>query len=100
MSRVKTSLPESLATTVKATIADWQSRGTIERLWNRDATLWTGTDDGMVWVTRDGGKISSKSRSLSKTNFRSLPRKCRAVASSMCCCSAWADPVYVRKFCA
>ena len=45
MSRVKTSLPESLATTVKATIADWQSRGTIERLWNRDATLWTGTDE-------------------------------------------------------
>jgi transaldolase/glucose-6-phosphate isomerase len=45
VSRVKTSLPESLATTVKATIADWQSRGTIERLWNRDATLWTGADE-------------------------------------------------------
>jgi transaldolase / glucose-6-phosphate isomerase len=39
------SLPESLATTVKATIADWQSRGNMQRLWQRDATLWTGADE-------------------------------------------------------
>ena len=45
MSRLKMSLPESLATTVKATIADWQSRGNMQRLWQRDATLWTGTDE-------------------------------------------------------
>ena len=45
MSRLKTSLPESLATAVKATIADWQSRGTMQRFWQRDATLWTGTDE-------------------------------------------------------
>ncbi len=45
MSRLKTSLPESLAATVKATIADWQSRGNMRRLWKRDATLWTGSDE-------------------------------------------------------
>ena len=45
MSRLKTSLPESLASTVKATIADWQSRGNMRRLWKRDATLWTGSDE-------------------------------------------------------
>ncbi len=45
MSRLKTSLPESLATTVKATIADWQTRGNMQRLWQRDATLWTGSDE-------------------------------------------------------
>jgi glucose-6-phosphate isomerase len=45
VSRLKTSLPESLATTVKATIADWQSRGNMQRLWQRDAKLWTGTDE-------------------------------------------------------
>ncbi len=45
MSRLKTSLPESLATAVKATIADWQSRGTMQRLWQRDASLWTGSDE-------------------------------------------------------
>ncbi len=45
MSRLKTSLPESLASTVKATIADWQSRGNMQRLWKRDASLWTGSDE-------------------------------------------------------
>ena len=45
MSRLKTSLPESLATTVKSTIAAWQSGGKMQRLWQRDATLWTGTDE-------------------------------------------------------
>ena len=45
MSRLKTSLPETLATTVKATIADWQSRGNMERLWQRDPSLWTGSDE-------------------------------------------------------
>ncbi len=45
MSRLMTSLPESLATTVKTTIADWQSGGKMQRLWQRDATLWTGSDE-------------------------------------------------------
>ncbi|HEX4786611.1 MAG TPA: bifunctional transaldolase/phosoglucose isomerase [Candidatus Sulfotelmatobacter sp.] len=49
MSRLKTSLPESLAATVKTTIADWQSRGNMQRLWKRDATLWTGSDEGQ-WL--------------------------------------------------
>jgi transaldolase / glucose-6-phosphate isomerase len=45
VSRLKTSLPESLATAVKATIAEWQSGGKVKRLWDRDASLWTGTDE-------------------------------------------------------
>ena len=45
MSQLKTSLPESLATTLKATIADWQSGGKMQRLWQRDAKLWTGSDE-------------------------------------------------------
>ena len=49
MSRLKTSLPESLAATVKATIAEWQSGGKIKRLWDRDASLWTG-DDESKWL--------------------------------------------------
>ena len=49
MSRLKISLPESLATGVKGTIADWQSRGTMRRLWQRDATLWTGNDEAQ-WL--------------------------------------------------
>jgi len=45
VSRLKTSLPEPLAATVKSTIAEWQSRGNMQRLWQRDATLWTGSDE-------------------------------------------------------
>ena len=49
MSRIKTSLPETLATSVKAGIADWQSGAKMQRLWQRDATLWTG-DDEAKWL--------------------------------------------------
>jgi transaldolase/glucose-6-phosphate isomerase len=42
---MKTSLPESLAATVKSIIAEWQSGGKVKRLWDRDASLWTGEDE-------------------------------------------------------
>jgi len=45
VSQLKASLPESLASAVKATMADWQSGGEMQRLWQRDAKLWTGTDE-------------------------------------------------------
>jgi transaldolase/glucose-6-phosphate isomerase len=45
VSQLKTSLPQSLATAVKATTADWQSGGKMQRLWQRDAKLWTGSDE-------------------------------------------------------
>jgi transaldolase / glucose-6-phosphate isomerase len=49
VSRLKTSLPESLASSVKATIADWQSKNNVKRLWDRDPSLWTG-DDESKWL--------------------------------------------------
>ena len=49
MSRLKTSLPEGLASSVKATIADWQSKNNVKRLWDRDPSLWTG-DDESKWL--------------------------------------------------
>jgi transaldolase/glucose-6-phosphate isomerase len=45
VSRLKSSLPETLAATVKSTIAEWQSAGKMKRLWDRDASLWTGADE-------------------------------------------------------
>jgi transaldolase / glucose-6-phosphate isomerase len=49
VSRIKSSLPESLATAVKAAIGDWQSGGKMQRLWQHDASLWTGTDEAQ-WL--------------------------------------------------
>jgi transaldolase / glucose-6-phosphate isomerase len=46
---LKTSLPEPLASKVKSTTAFWQSGGKMKRLWQRDATLWTG-DDEAKWL--------------------------------------------------
>ncbi|MGB0013924.1 MAG: bifunctional transaldolase/phosoglucose isomerase [Candidatus Sulfotelmatobacter sp.] len=46
MSRLKSSLPESLAASVKTAIGEWQSGGKMQRLWSRDATLWTCSDEG------------------------------------------------------
>ena len=48
-SALKASLPEPLAAAVQATVADWQSGGKIKRLWDRDASLWTG-DDEAKWL--------------------------------------------------
>jgi transaldolase/glucose-6-phosphate isomerase len=45
VSQLKSSLPETLSATVKSTIADWQSAGKMKRLWDRDASLWTGADE-------------------------------------------------------
>jgi transaldolase/glucose-6-phosphate isomerase len=45
VSRLQTCLPESLAAAAKSTIAGWQSGGKVKRLWDRDASLWTGEDE-------------------------------------------------------
>lgn len=46
MSRLKSSLPETMAAAVRAGVANWQSSGKMRRLWQRDASLWTGDDEG------------------------------------------------------
>jgi transaldolase / glucose-6-phosphate isomerase len=42
-------LPENLAGAVKATLADWKSGNKAKRLWSRDASLWTNTDENQ-WL--------------------------------------------------
>src|SRR6202030_1928335 len=37
-------LPEALASAVKTNIDDWRASGKVRRLWQRDASLWTGAD--------------------------------------------------------
>jgi transaldolase / glucose-6-phosphate isomerase len=45
VSTLKASLPEPLSAAVNKTVADWQSGKKVERLWQRDASLWTGKDE-------------------------------------------------------
>ena len=39
------SLPGDLDTLVRATLREWRERDSVERLWARDAALWTGGDE-------------------------------------------------------
>jgi len=45
VNELRTSLPEALSAAVKVASADWQSGGKMRRLWQRDAALWTGSDE-------------------------------------------------------
>src|SRR5262249_31766510 len=39
-------LPAPLAETVKTSLDQWAAAGKVRRLWARDATLWSGGDEG------------------------------------------------------
>ena len=43
---MKTSLPSALEAAVKSAAAEWQAGGKMKRLWQHDASLWTGADEG------------------------------------------------------
>lgn len=42
-----------LIAAVEATLADWQSSGKVRRMWNKDATVWSGHDEAkwLDWLT-------------------------------------------------
>ncbi len=42
-------LPEKLESLVKATLDDWKKNDKVRRLWQRDASVWTGSDEGQ-WL--------------------------------------------------
>lgn len=39
-------LPDKLESDVKASLADWKKAGKVKQLWQCDASLWTGEDEG------------------------------------------------------
>ena len=56
-SRQTYTLPAPLAEDLKEAIRDWRTQGKMRRLWARDASLWTGTDEanwlGWLGITDD-----------------------------------------------
>ena len=53
MNKLSYRLPAALATAVEAALADWQQHDKVRRLWDKDATLWTGSDEAhwLDWLT-------------------------------------------------
>ena len=46
-------LPEDLEKAVRTNVDDWRATGKVRRLWQRDASLWTGTDESnwLSWLS-------------------------------------------------
>ena len=57
VSRQTCKLPQDLEASVKTAKDDWRANGKVRRLWQRDASLWTGTDEaewlGWLGITED-----------------------------------------------
>jgi transaldolase/glucose-6-phosphate isomerase len=49
LNRQTYSLSDGLASSVQAALEDWQINGKVRRLWERDASLWTRTDESQ-WL--------------------------------------------------
>lgn len=45
IARQSYTLPGNLSSQVKAALKDWQTSGKVRKLWARDATLWTNSDE-------------------------------------------------------
>lgn len=52
LARVEFQLPDGLQKDVDAAIEAWRRDGSVQRLWARDAGLWTGQDEGkwLAWL--------------------------------------------------
>jgi transaldolase / glucose-6-phosphate isomerase len=52
MNRLSYKLPDALAKSVSVNLDDWRAKDKVRRLWQHDASLWTGTDeaDWLGWL--------------------------------------------------
>ena len=66
--------PEPLARAVKATLEDWKSNNKVQRLWARDASLWSNADESnwLGWLGITEEQIASGQR------FRQIADEIRA----------------------
>ena len=53
MNRLVYKLPRDLSAAVDASLEDWKRNNKVARLWQKDASLWSGTDEGswLGWLT-------------------------------------------------
>jgi transaldolase/glucose-6-phosphate isomerase len=64
INRLTYRLPEPLAGEVKSTLGQWRAEGKARRLWQRDPSLWTGTDEGewLGWLGITNGQLAHVQR--------------------------------------
>jgi len=73
-------LPDALNTAVKTAMDDWRANGKVRRLWQRDASLWTGSDEanwlGWLGVTEDqiahGDKLQAVAQEVKGEGFTDI----------------------------
>ena len=67
LNRQTYTLPDKLASSVKASLEDWSASDKVSRLWAADASLWTGADEGswLGWLSIVDDQLAS-SQSLTR----------------------------------
>lgn len=57
-------LPEPLAAAVNASLDDWRAHAKVRKLWARESSLWTGTDEGqwLGWLGITNGQLAHLDR--------------------------------------
>jgi transaldolase/glucose-6-phosphate isomerase len=74
LDRMTSRLPEPLSAAVSATLEDWRAGGKVRRLWARDASLWTGSDEPK-WLDWLGIVADQRAQA---DRFRALAEEIRA----------------------
>ena len=73
ISQQQAKLPEDLAKQVSLAVNDWRASGKVRRLWQRDASLWTNSDESQ-WL----GWLDITEKQLEKKNqFQQLAEEIR-----------------------
>jgi transaldolase/glucose-6-phosphate isomerase len=80
ISQQRYTLPEPLGKEVAKNVNDWRAEGKVRRLWQRDASLWTGTDESqwLGWLDITEKQLEKKddfkrlADEIRKENFRDI----------------------------
>ncbi|HWN74310.1 MAG TPA: hypothetical protein VNO13_01115, partial [Candidatus Udaeobacter sp.] len=78
LNKISYKLPPALAEGVKASLADWKTNNKVARLWQKDPSLWTGTDEGkwLGWLTivdeqlKEVANLKKLAAEIKKAKFR------------------------------
>jgi transaldolase / glucose-6-phosphate isomerase len=95
LNKISWKLPPALSAAIDSSFADWKNNNKVARLWKKDASLWTGTDESnwLGWLT------ITEQQMANLATFKKLAQEVKKAIgfSAICCCSAWAVRACARK---